>query len=167
MQCESMPPVGAASPSLLILGSMPGAQSLAQQRYYAHPRNLFWRLLGGAAGEDLQNLAYEMRLQRLAARGITLWDACRTAERPGSLDSAIRGAVANDLAGFAKGSPGLRAVAFNGAKAADLGRRAIGDTELALIDLPSSSPANARIPPAEKQSRWDLLAPFMTGNAED
>jgi hypoxanthine-DNA glycosylase len=71
---QSMAPVGAARPVLLVLGSLPGEASLRAQRYYAHPQNQFWRLLGEALGEPLGSLAYEERLARLAAREVGLWD---------------------------------------------------------------------------------------------
>jgi len=67
-----MPPAGSGDARLLILGSLPGEASLRAQRYYAHPRNQFWRLLGAAIGEDLGALSYENRIARLAARGFAL-----------------------------------------------------------------------------------------------
>jgi hypoxanthine-DNA glycosylase len=154
---RSMAPAGSTDASLLILGSLPGEASLAAQRYYAHPQNQFWRLLGGALGEPLADLAYEQRLTRLAARGIALWDVVGTARRLGSLDGAIREVTANPLRDYIATHPRLRAVAFNGKTAARLGRLAIGDPgEIELVDLPSSSPAYT-IPLAEKARRWAVL----------
>jgi hypoxanthine-DNA glycosylase len=84
-----MAPVGSRDARLLILGSLPGEASLAAQRYYAHPTNQFWRLLGLAIAEDLAVLDYDVRLERLAARDIALWDVVAEARRQGSLDGAI------------------------------------------------------------------------------
>ena len=154
-------PVVDADTRLLILGSLPGDASLRAARYYAHPRNAFWRLLGGVLGEDLDTLAYEARLERLKARRIGLWDVIASAERSGSLDAAIRSPQAADLRGLVAGLPELRAVAFNGGLAARLGRRTLEDhADLVLLDLPSSSPAHAR-PLAEKAARWAALSDFV------
>ena len=87
---RSMAPVGSSDARLLILGSLPGDASLAAQRYYAHPTNQFWRLLGAAINEELAALDYEARLDRLAERRIALWDVVADAVRVGSLDGAIR-----------------------------------------------------------------------------
>ena len=81
-----MPPAGSSDAKLLILGSLPGEASLRAQRYYAHPQNQFWRLLGRAIGEDLAGLAYEDRVDRLAARRIALWDVVGEGSLIGSLD---------------------------------------------------------------------------------
>lgn len=157
---QCMPPVGAEDARLLVLGSLPGDASLAARAYYAHPTNQFWRLLGGAIGEELAGLAYPGRLDRLAARGIALWDVVADAARPGSLDGAIRSARANPLTEFVAGHPDLRAIAFNGRTAATLGRRALAGIEgPVLIDLPSSSAAFTR-PVAEKMIAWDVLGGF-------
>lgn len=154
-------PVVDADTRLLILGSLPGDASLKAARYYAHPRNAFWRLLGGVLGEDLEALAYEARLGRLKARRIGLWDVIASAERSGSLDAAIRSPEAADLRGLVATLPDLRAVAFNGGLAARLGRRILADqADLMLLDLPSSSPAHAR-PLAEKAARWAALSDFL------
>ena len=71
---------------MLILGSFPGAASLAAQQYYAHPRNQLWRLASALTGEDLAGLPYEQRLARLLAHRIGLWDVLQACERRGSLD---------------------------------------------------------------------------------
>jgi hypoxanthine-DNA glycosylase len=145
---------------LLVLGSLPGEASLAAARYYAHPRNQFWALMGEVTGEPLVSLGYEERLERLVARGIALWDMVHAARRSGSLDQDMREIEARDLAGFAAGLPQLRAIAFNGGTAARLGRKAPAGDSLALIDLPSSSPA-LTLPFAEKARRWAALSAFL------
>lgn len=147
---------------LLILGSLPGDASLAAERYYAHPRNLFWRLLGGVLACDLAAMDYAHRLAVLASARIGLWDVVASAQRPGSLDTALRAVEANPLAECVAGLPHLRAVAFNGASAARIGRRALaGRADLALIDLPSSSPAHAAMSTAEKAGHWSVLAQYL------
>ena len=155
-----MAPVGSADAMLLILGSLPGEASLAAQRYYAHPQNQFWRLLGGAIGEPLAEFDYADRLERLAVRGIALWDVVGEARRAGSLDGAIRDVRANPLAAFVASHPRLRAVAFNGQTAARIGRAQLATTDrVALIDLPSSSAAHT-LSFADKAARWALLGPL-------
>lgn len=156
---RSMAPVGSRDARLLILGSLPGEASLAAQRYYAHPTNQFWRLLGQAIGEDLASIGYEGRLDRLAGREVALWDVVAEARRKGSLDGAIRAATPNELAAFVASHPRLRAVAFNGRIAASLGRRSLEGSGPVLIDLPSSSAALTR-PFDEKAAAWAVLGRF-------
>ena len=52
---------------VLVLGSLPGRMSLDAGRYYAHPRNLFWHLIGTVIGRDLASLDYAERLAALRA----------------------------------------------------------------------------------------------------
>ncbi|QDP19902.1 DNA-deoxyinosine glycosylase [Sphingomonas xanthus] len=157
-----MPPIGSDDPMLLILGSLPGDASLRAQRYYAHPQNQFWRLLGAAIGEPLAALDYDQRIARLWARRIALWDTVGEARRTGSLDGAIREPVTNALADFIAARPGLLAIGFNGQSAARFGRRTLGDVAgLELIDLPSSSPAYT-LPIDSKLGRWMALRPFAS-----
>jgi len=154
---RSMAPVGSTNARLLILGSLPGEASLRAQRYYAHPQNQFWRLLGMAIGENLAGMAYEDRLARLAVRGIALWDVVGEARRQGSVDGAIRNPSANQLIEFVVTHPGLKAIAFNGKTAARLGRVALaGFNDVELIDLPSSSPAYT-LAIELKAERWAVL----------
>jgi hypoxanthine-DNA glycosylase len=160
---HGLAPVARSDARLFILGSLPGDASLAAQRYYAHPRNGFWGLVGHAMGEDLPSLNYAERLERLMARRIGLWDVVAHATRRGSLDQAIREPGHNPLADYFAGFPSLGAVAFNGGTAAAAGRKLLaGVAGLELIELPSSSPANTR-PFAEKAAAWDKIARYCGG----
>ena len=156
-----LPPIARADARLFLLGSLPGDASLAAQRYYAHSTNQFWRLLGLAIGEELQELSYEERLARLAERRVGLWDVFASAIRSGSLDQSIREAEHNQIKHLLNDHPKLLAIAFNGSTAASRGRKLIGaPANLALVDLPSSSAANTR-PFAEKAAAWAVLGKFV------
>ena len=157
---HGLAPVVRANARLIILGSLPGDASLAAQRYYAHPRNQFWRLVGAAVGENLAGLGYEDRLDRLGERRIGLWDVIASAQRRGSLDQSIRCAGHNPLADYVAGLTDLEAVAFNGAAASAAGRKLLGDSSLAMIDLPSSSPANTRAF-ADKMEAWSAIRQYL------
>ena len=157
-----LPPVARPDTRLFVLGSLPGDASLAARRYYAHPTNQFWRLLGLAIGEELQALSYADRLERLAERRIGLWDVIASASRSGSLDQAIRDVEHNRIEHLLRDFPDLSAIAFNGATSAAAGRQLIGEppSRIMLIDLPSSSAANTR-PFADKAAAWSGLHEFL------
>jgi hypoxanthine-DNA glycosylase len=158
---SSFPPIVAPNTRLLILGSLPGERSLAEQRYYAHPQNRFWHLIGGVIGRDLQPLPYEARLAALLEAKVGLWDVVASASRTGSLDAAIREAEHNALADLTASLPDLRAVGFNGGTSTKIGTAQLAGTALALIALPSSSPAYASMRLAEKERRWRALREFL------
>lgn len=159
---RSFPPVVDECTVLLILGSLPGEQSLAAGRYYANPRNQFWALTGSVIGVDLAVLDYDVRLATLRAHGIGLWDTVAEANRQGCLDGHIRDHRPNDLLTLAARLPALRAIAFNGAKSAAIGQKLFAGLAhpYALIPLPSSSPAHAR-PLAEKLEAWAVLRSIL------
>jgi hypoxanthine-DNA glycosylase len=155
----AFPPSVDADTRILILGSLPGDASIRQGEYYAHRGNAFWMLVGDVLGEDLRGAPYAMRLKRLRARGVGLWDVIESADRQGSLDSSIRGAELRDLPAFIARLPALSAIAFNGKTAAQHGRRQLGDRpDLMLIDLPSSSGAYASLSREAKRAAWMPIA---------
>ena len=159
---QAFAPLVAPATRVLILGSLPGDASLAAQQYYANPRNRFWHLIGAVIGRpDLPGLGYDARLGVLLAAGIGLWDAVASAERPGSLDSAIRQAEPAALAELAATLPLLRAVGCNGQASASLARKLLAGTGQALIELPSSSPAHAAMPYPAKLEHWLALKEFL------
>ena len=157
-----LPPIAPSNARLFILGSLPGDQSLAQQRYYAHPTNQFWRLVGRTIGEEIHRLSYEERLERLSAHRIGLWDVIASASRRGSLDQAMREIEHNRVDQLLDAYPDVRAIAFNGAAAATIGRKLFIDAaaDLVMVDLPSSSAANTRSL-EEKARSWTDLARFL------
>lgn len=160
---RGFPPVVDPDVRVLVLGSLPGDASLAAAQYYGHPRNGFWRLVGAAVDRDLASQPYEQRLAALLATGVGLWDVHAEAVRPGSLDAAIKNAADNDLLGLVDTLPRLRAVAFNGAAAAKAGARLLASRadRLALVALPSSSPAHAAMSFEAKHEAWMALRAYL------
>ena len=158
---SSFPAVAGGGARVLILGSLPGEQSLLMGQYYANPRNQFWRLMESVIGAELVSLTYPARLDSLLSAGVGLWDTIGSATRVGSLDADIRGHRPNPLRALTDTLPFLRAVAYNGAKASAVGRVLLGDdSRLTQITLPSSSAALAR-PFERKQAEWIQLQTFL------
>jgi hypoxanthine-DNA glycosylase len=141
---------------ILILGSFPGAASLAAQQYYAHPRNALWPILSALTGEELTGMPYAERLPRLLAHGIGLWDVLGACEREGSLDSAIRKPAANDFARLRQLCPELYTVGFNGQTSGKFAPQFAAEGYRTLV-LPSTSPAHASLSLAQKLKLWQLL----------
>lgn len=163
---RSFPPIEDAAARTLILGTMPGVASLTAKQYYAHPRNVFWSIMGSLLGFD-PNLDYATRTRLLIANGIAVWDVLQSCRRFGSLDSDIEpeSIVANDFDRFFGRHPHIQHVYFNGASAEGLYRRHVLRNLPLVSDrvyrrLPSTSPANASISLIIKVSAWRAaLAP--------
>ena len=158
----SFAPVEAAAAIVLILGSMPGNASLAAGEYYAHPRNLFWPIMGELAGAH-PGLPYESRLWMLNSSGIALWDVLKSCIRNGSLDSDIEEAsvIPNDFNSFFLRHPHIASVFFNGVKAEQCFRRyvqpSLKSRPLQYRRLPSTSPANAGTSCEKKLEAWQAV----------
>ena len=150
-------PVIALDTRILILGSFPGAASLAAGKYYAHPRNQFWPLVSALVGEDLASLPYEERLPRLLAHRFGLWDVLAGCEREGSLDSAIRKPAANDFERLRTVCPQLETVGFNGQASGKFAPQ-FAAAGYRTVVLPSSSPAHMAMTFEQKLERWRPLA---------
>lgn len=162
-----LPPIENPRARVLILGSMPGVASLAAAQYYAHPRNLFWPLLGTILGFD-PGSPYALRVDALKRAGIALWDVIGCCRRSGSLDARIesKSVVANDFAAFLDRHPQLHTLCFNGATAEASWRRhvlpGLGARDLRTLRLPSTSPANASIDYARKLAVWSAALALDT-----
>ncbi|MVO98122.1 DNA-deoxyinosine glycosylase [Paenibacillus lutrae] len=162
MKCTGFAPVIDENSSMLLLGSMPGEQSLTKQQYYGNPRNDFWKLLAALYQEEIPD-RYEERMEWVNSLGIALWDVLAACERAGSLDSNIREAVSNDFEELFSRYPRIRTVLFNGAAAEKLFNRYTANAaqlkaDRTFIRLPSSSPANA-IGWQRKLTAWRELWP--------
>lgn len=144
---------------VVVLGSLPGVASLQAGQYYAHPRNQFWRLMGDVLGMPLAPLPYALRVERLLAAGVGLWDVVASARRAGSLDAALRDPDYNDLESVLSGLPRLAAVAFNGKTAGRVAPR-LAAWGCALLQLPSSSPA-LTTPYDNKLALWREIGRYL------
>lgn len=154
----SFPPIVPDNANLLILGTLPGEESLRLQQYYGYARNHFWPLIAALSGKPLP-ATYVERTALLHANRWALWDVLEGAERIGSSDAAIRNPTANAFGDFFAMHPNIRTVAFNGQKARDLFRRyvlkpgIVAADRITTIDLPSSSPLYTK-PLEEKLAVW-------------
>lgn len=165
MHVNSFSPVARSDARVLILGSMPGVASLTAGQYYAQPRNRFWPIVAELFALD-REAPYAERLEALIAHRVALWDVLDSCQRPGSLDASIRraSAVPNDFSRFFARHLQVRQVFFNGKAAAELYRQlvlpGIADSypELRYTALPSTSPANAGITPADKLTAWRVVS---------
>lgn len=165
LQVHSFASIVDPSSRVLILGSMPGRISLQAGEYYAHPRNLFWRLMESVLGVD-SRAPYGERIAQLLARRVALWDVLESCTREGSLDSEIVSSsiVPNDFVSFLEEYPSIQTICFNGAKAASSFRKHVlpglsDSSGLTFHCLPSTSPANASISFEKKLAAWGVLKP--------
>ena len=158
---RSFPPIVDARSRILVLGTLPGEESLRRQEYYAHPRNLFWPIVFGLFGET-PTADYAGRIGFVARHGIALWDVCAAAERLASADAAIRGEAPNTLHDLLDVYPAIRGVVFNGSTARRLyDRHFTRRPELTYLAMPSTSPAHARLGFAEKLAQWRAVSEVL------
>ena len=154
---EGFPPIARREARILILGSLPGQRSIAEQQYYAHPQNAFWPIMGELYGVEGE---YASRCEQLSRHGIALWDVLHSSVRPGSMDASIRldSAVTNDFKAFFARHPNVELIAFNGRKAEQLFQRKVSDEMIGRwierVGLPSTSPAYAAMPFSGKLAAW-------------
>jgi TDG/mug DNA glycosylase family protein len=168
IHAKGFPPIAGKQARVLVLGSLPGRQSILMQQYYAHPQNAFWRIMDALLDVDAAK-PYQHRTRLLREAGVAVWDVLDSSVRPGSLDADIveSTAVSNDIVEFLKQHTQVRAILFNGQAAARLFRKRVGPTldelgrELDLHTLPSTSPAHAALSVDEKARRWALMKSYL------
>jgi hypoxanthine-DNA glycosylase len=156
---NSFAPIEGESVRVLILGSIPGAASLAANEYYAHPQNSFWKVMGGLLG-FAATLDYAQRIEALKRSHIAVWDVLESCIRPGSMDTDIdmKSAKANDIGALLLRQPNISCVCFNGSAAEKIFNTRIlptlNNVPIKYIRLPSTSPAHAAMSYQEKVAAW-------------
>jgi TDG/mug DNA glycosylase family protein len=157
---RSLAPIVGTRPHTIVLGSMPGAASLAAQQYYAHPRNAFWPIVCAILGADPRT-PYAERTTLLSTHGIALWDVAAICTREASADATMRDVQPNAIAALLASTPTLRVVCLNGTKAATLFAKLVAPQLTAaairsptIHALPSTSPAFAAMSFDAKLERW-------------
>ncbi len=157
---SSFPPSVEHGAKVLLLGSMPGEESLRRGQYYAHPRNAFWKIMGILFSFD-PALPYPERLAVLRERRIALWDTLRSCRRTGSLDAEIRDPVPNDIPGLLREHPTIRHIFCNGTASYDFLRRCLPEVfhgPVPVTKLPSTSPAAALYSFERKLAAYRVIA---------
>lgn len=114
---SSFPPICGDNPQILILGTMPGEESLKEGKYYCSSRNSFWKMIAAIFnnGKDFAN--YKEKTDCLTHNHIALWDVYASCSRSGSLDKNIADAVPNDIAQFLEEHSAIQRIVTNGKKA--------------------------------------------------
>jgi len=159
---QSFAPVADRHAEILILGSMPGRDSLAAGQYYAHPHNLFWKIMAAMLGFEPQ-APYRGRLKALRDARIALWDVMHSCKRAGSLDASIEldSIRANDFASFFRTHERIDRVFFNGSTAQTTYVRhvlpSVTSLGLQYTRLPSTSPAHAALSYQQKLAAWRIV----------
>lgn len=128
---------------ILILGTMPGAVSLAQQEYYANPRNHFWKIICTFFEILPIPEKFEEKIQILKSNKIGLWDVLENCERKGSLDIHIKNHNENDFIALFQKYPAINKIVFNGKQSHAFFTKRFGQIKgITYYVMPSTSPAN-------------------------
>ena len=161
-QVHNIPPLYDEKSRVLILGSFPSVKSREAAFFYAHPQNRFWPTLAAVLGEEAPQTAAEKK-SLLLRHGVALWDVIASCDIAGSSDASITNVVPNDLSRILDAAP-VRRIFCNGGTSyacykkycrAKLGREA--------VQLPSTSPANARWTKEKLVEAWGAaLKPYLS-----
>lgn len=133
---------------VLILGSIPSPSSREAGFYYMFPRNRFWPVLAALFDQPVPEPDPAVRARFALNHRIALWDVVQECDICGASDASITGVVPTDIADLLDGAP-IGTIFTTGRKAGQLYRRyCLPDLEekghrLTMINLPSTSPANA------------------------
>lgn len=138
----SFPPIASPDAEILILGTMPGVQSLEKQQYYGHPQNAFWKIMFSLFADLPVPDDFESRKRLILENRLALWDVLESCEREGSLDSNIKNAVPNRIPELLDTHPTIKTIVFNGKESHRLFTKTFGNTIVKQqLVMPSTSPA--------------------------
>lgn len=157
---EGLAPLVGEDPRVLVLGTLPGDESIKRQVYYSNPGNQFWKILDGIAsrkkGQSNEEFAKEI--------GIALWDCCHSAVRKGSSDDGFEKSteVPNDLEQFLKKYPSIEVVVLNGTgKTTDCYNRFFNNIDAPrVLSLISTSSARG-VKLEDKIRDWSIIKKWL------
>ncbi len=153
-------PVFDSESRILVLGTMPSPKSRELGFYYSHPRNRFWPVLAEIFEEEVPKTPEEKRKFCLRHK-IALWDVLQECDIEGASDSSIKNAVPNDIS-IILNSADIKAVFATGTTAAKLYKKFIEpETEIPVIALPSTSPANAKVKFEELCEEYKIILEYL------
>ena len=145
------------NPRVLILGILPGDNSIQQQAYYNNPNNSFWAIMRSLFDDyndrDRKNFILSHR--------IALWDCLKQAHRKGSMDSGFEDeGELNDLQGFLSRYPSIKYIVLNGTgTTAKTFYEHFGSLQHSYKVIALRSTA-CHIPLDEKIKEWSIIQQF-------
>lgn len=136
-------------PEIVILGTLPGGESLEHREYYYSNSNRIWQVLSLLTHESVP-LDYDQKKALLARHRIALWDYYDSAIRPGSDDRKIKDGIPNNIVDFLRNHPNIHIIAINGfgkykkfgKSLADSVAAVFPDRHIRVLCLPETSGAN-------------------------
>lgn len=141
-------PVWDNQSEVLILGSMPSTQSRQAGFYYMFPRNRFWPVMAALFKSPLPEPDPEVRRHFALDHRIALWDVVQECDIRGASDASITRVIPTDIGSILTRAP-IRSIFTTGRKAGELYVKYSEPLlqkmgiDLPMINLPSTSPANA------------------------
>ena len=154
---HSFEPIIDEHSEVLVLGSIPGPESLRQRQYYANTNNQFWRIIYSvfdSKSDDISEYSYDEKIRFLLDHKIALWDVFRSADRSGALDADIKNPEVNDIHGLLAAHPRIKRILLAGRAAENAFRKHFSDITIHAIYVPSASSAYAKKSFDEKIADW-------------
>ena len=153
---NGLEPIIDKNSKILILGSLPGDQSILNQKYYDNKVNHFWKLLSFVFENKFIDFNdYAEKIIFLKKHNIALWDVIKCANRDGSLDSNIVNEEYNDIKSLLDNS-NIKSIYVNGRKAESSFKKylKLNAFKIDYKYLPSSSSLNAKYNVNAKALEW-------------
>lgn len=157
------PPIYDEHSRILILGSFPSVKTRQMGFYYGHRQNRFWPLMSALLSIHPTLAATDppRAESALLTHHIALWSSIASCDIIGSSDSSIRNAVPTDLAPIFSGAQ-IRHVFCNGGASFRYYKKYQTDRpDIPVMQLPSTSPANARWSLDNLIDAWQVILPYL------
>lgn len=163
MKIYSFPPLSNSDSKILILGTMPGNDSLKVNEYYAHSRNAFWKIMFAMFIQPFSD-DYTIKKELLLNNQIALWNVLKACERKGSLDLNIKEEKANNLKSFFKKHRHISHIFFNGQKSTSFFFKSM-QSNIPYTQLPSTSPIYT-LPFQDKLNAWAIINQHLKSQSQ-
>ncbi len=154
-------PLFQADSIILILGSFPSVKTREYGFFYGHPQNRFWPLLERIFGVKLST-DIEERRAFLLQHHLAVYDVIYQCDIVGSSDASIQNVIPSDLSPIFKEAD-IKHVFCNGGTAYRYYQKyQERKTGFKAIQLPSTSPANARYSMEDLYHQWRIIEQIVS-----
>ena len=143
--------------SILILGTVPGDNSIIHQQYYNNPRNQFWKIFCSIFNQGKSIKIYEERIELLKKYNVGLWDVLMSCDREGSSDDKIKNPIVNDFNNFFSKYRNIKTLIFNGEESYKYFNKLVKiNFDMKMIQLNSTSSQNGHKNLTDKTEEWRI-----------